>query len=166
MSAWQDLRRTALATWRQRPARERSLIVVGVTVLLLAAAWTGWIGPAWSTWREAPQRQAALEAQTRQMLKLQAQAQHLQTPGRIERDKALRMLSASTQSLLGKGAQLTPQGEGLRVSVKAATAAGLAQWLSQAREQALAIPSQVQLQREDTAGAETSWSGTLVLRLP
>lgn len=166
MSAWKDLRAGIGTAWQQRPARERRLLALGATVLLLTTVWTLLIAPAWQVWREAPQRQARLEAQTRQMLQLQAEAQQLQAPRHVDRAQALRLLGTSTASLLGPGAQLTPQGDSLRLSFKAATATGLAQWLAQAREQALALPSQAQLQRQDSTESETTWSGTLLLRLP
>ncbi|MEN9889377.1 MAG: hypothetical protein RL559_1414 [Pseudomonadota bacterium] len=166
MNAWNTLRVTARTAWQQRSARERHLLAWGATVLLLALVWTQLIAPAWRVWREAPLRQATLEAQTRQMRQWQAEAQQLQTPRRIERSEALRLLSESATALLGPGAQLTAQGEGLRLSLQAAPAAGLAQWLAQAREQALALPSQAQLERQDKADAEPTWRGTVLLRLP
>jgi len=166
VSLLNELRQNARAAWQQRPARERRLLVLGAAVLLLALVWSAMIAPAWRVWREAPQRQAMLEAQTRQMRQWQAEAQQLQTPRRIEREQALRLLTASAASLLGPGAQLTPQGDSLRVGLQAAPAAGLAQWLAQAREQALALPSQAQLERQDDKGSEPTWRGTLLLRLP
>ena len=166
MSAWHGLRSSARIAWQQHPARERRLLLLGAAVLLLALVWSQMIAPAWRVWREAPQRQALLEAQTRQMRQWQAEAQQLQTPRRIEREQALRLLTASATSLLGPGAQVTPQGDSLRISLQAAPAAGLAQWLAQAREQALALPSQAQLQRQDDKASEPTWRGTLLLRLP
>lgn len=169
MNRWQDLRTRANTAWQQRPARERRLLALGTVALLLVAVWTQLLAPAWQLWREAPLRQAALEAQTRQMLQLRAEAKALQAPRRVDREQALRLLGDSAASLLGPGAQLNPQGDSVRVSLKAAPAAGLAQWLAQAREQALALPSQAQLQqtpRQDSATTEPSWSGHLLLRLP
>ena len=166
MSLLSELRQSARAGWQQRAPRERYLLGLGAAVLLLALVWSQLIAPAWRVWREAPQRQAMLEAQTRQMRQWQAEAQQLQTPRRIEREQALRLLTASATSLLGPGAQVTPQGDSLRISLQAAPAAGLAQWLAQAREQALALPSQAQLQRQDDKASEPTWRGTLLLRLP
>lgn len=166
MSALTALRQSARAAWQQRAPRERRLLTLGAAVLLLALVWGQLIAPAWRVWREAPQRQAMLEAQTRQMRLWQAEAQQLQTPRRIAREEALRLLTASASQLLGPGAQLTPQGDAWRLSLQAAPAAGLAQWLAQAREQALALPSQAQLQRQDDKASEPTWRGTLLLRLP
>lgn len=163
MSALTALRQSARAAWQQRAPRERRLLTLGAAVLLLALVWGQLIA---RVWRQAPQRQAMLEAQTRQMRLWQAEAQQLQTPRRIAREEALRLLTASASQLLGPGAQLTPQGDAWRLSLQAAPAAGLAQWLAQAREQALALPSQAQLQRQDDKASEPTWRGTLLLRLP
>ena len=165
MSLLSELRQSARVGWQQRAPRERYLLGLGAAVLL-ALVWSQLIAPAWRVWREAPQRQAMLEAQTRQMRQWQAEDQQLQAPRRIEREQALRLLTASAASLLGPGAQVTPQGDSLRISLQAAPAAGLAQWLAQAREQALALPSQAQLQRQDDKASEPTWRGTLLLRLP
>lgn len=167
MSAWTYLRQAADSAWQARAPRERRLLAVGAGVLLLALVWSTLLAPAWRVWREAPLQQATLDAQTRHMQQLQAQARQLQTPRRIEREQALRLLSTSAGSLLGAGAQLSPQGDSVRVSFKAASASGLAQWLAQAREQALALPQQAQLQRQSQdSDTETTWSGSLLLRLP
>lgn len=150
-------------------------------VLLAAALWRGLVAPAWQVWREAPARQVSLEAQTRQMLQLQAEARQLQVTRPIARTEALRLLGDSAARLLGPGAQLTPQGEELRVSLKAAPASGLAEWLALARDKAQARPRLAQLQQtpapEPAArsgpasqspkpSTGVTWSGTLVLRLP
>lgn len=179
MNRWTELRQTANAAWQQRAPRERRLLTLGATVLLVALVWSALVAPAWRVWREAPARQASLEAQTRQMLQLQAEARQLQAPRRIQRAEALQWLSASAQNLLGPGAQLTPQGEELRVTLKAVPASGLAEWLAQAREKAQTRPRLAQLQKQEAtepspprpgqkpdAPAGVTWSGTLVLRLP
>ncbi len=168
MSRWSELRRATSAAWQQRPLRERRLLTLGAVVLLAVAVWSGVVAPAWQAWREAPARQARLDTQTRQMLQWQAEARQLQAPRRIERVEALRLLEQSATRLLGPGAQLSPQGDELRLTLKAAPAGGLAQWLAQAREQAQARPRLVKLQKQEPADSDTgvSWSGTLVLALP
>ena len=164
-AAWVQALRTA---WQQRPARERLWVMAGSALIALVLLWQVAIAPAWSVWREAPARQARLETQTRQMLQWQAEARQLQAPRRIERVEALRLLEQSATRLLGPGAQLSPQGDELRLTLKAAPASGLAQWLAQAREQAQARPRLVKLQKQEPTDSDTgvSWSGTLVLALP
>ena len=157
------------AAWQQRPARERRTLLAGGTFLALLVLWQGAIAPAWSLWREAPARQARIDAQTRQMLQLQAQMQGLQAATRIGRREALTQLQNAADTWLGPGAQLQPQGEQVRVTLKAAPASGLAQWLAVARNQAQSQPLQVQLLRSDSATAdrpEALWQGSLLMRLP
>jgi general secretion pathway protein M len=163
----------ALATaWQQRAPRERRALTLGAAVLLVAAVWRLLVAPAWQVWHEAPARQATLEAQTRQMLQLQAQARQMPLPSRIERAQALSLLNVSAQALLGPRTQLTPQGDELRVTLHAAPASGLTEWLAQAREKAQARPRLAQLQQQAVPDQNTevasgpTWNGTLVLQLP
>lgn len=165
-AAWVQALRTV---WQQRLPRERWLLLAGGALLMLVVLWQGAIAPAWSVWQEAPARQARLDTQTRQMLQWQAQAQGLQPMARIGRREAMAQLQTATESLLGPGAQLQPQGEHLLLTLKAAPAAGLAQWLTLARTRAQAQALQAQLQRADATAhhdAEVLWQGTLLLRLP
>lgn len=182
MSRLESLRQNALSAWRKRPARERLLLGLGTAVLLAALVWTTLLAPAWRVWQQAPTQQARIEQQTREMLQLQAQARQLQAPRRVDRAEALRLLQDSAQALLGPGVQLAPQGDELRVTLKAASPTGLAQWLEQARDKALARPHMARLQQAaepvpprpgqssgnpaSPAASGPSWSGTLVLRLP
>lgn len=158
--------------WLKRPARERRLLLSLALLLGLLALWRIAIAPAWSTWRIAPLRAPELEAQTRQMLQWQAEAKQLQAPARLARSAAMGLLQEGAERLLGPGVQLQPQGELLQVTLKAAPAEGLAQWLRLARDQAQSLPQQAQLQRQpasDTAKpANTNpiWQGTLLMRLP
>lgn len=155
------------AVWQQRPERERSLLLWTAVLLGLIALWQWGIGPAWAVWRDAPVRQAQSDAQTRQMLQLQAEASRLQAPVRVNRATAMAQLQASADSLLGAGVSLQLQGEQLQVTLKAATSEGLAQWLSQARDPSQALPQQVQLKRQPIAKDNTVvWQGTLLMRLP
>lgn len=179
MNARTTLGQAASAAWQARTPRERRLLALGVVVLMVGLLWRTLLAPAWQLWREAPLRQATLEAQTRHMLRMQAEVQQLQTPRRLERTQAVQWLHDSAARQLGPGAQLSPQGEELRVSLRAVPAQALAEWLAQAREQAQALPRQAQLQRQDPATTSQvahhpeppasggpTWSGTLVLRLP
>lgn len=150
--------------WQQRAARERRLLTLGLVVLLLAAFWQWGLAPAWSTWQQAPQREARLAETTHRMQQWQLEARQLQAPARPDRVKAFASLQARIE-LLGEGARLNKEGEQLRVQLQAAPAAGLAQWLSLAREQAGAMPQQADLQRVDDK-TSVAWKGSLTLRLP
>ena len=65
--------------------------------------------------------------------------------------------------------RISLQGDSATLSLQAAPAAALARWLSQARDNAQALPTQAQLQQINTAktdSPEVTWRGSLVLRLP
>lgn len=168
MSTWLEALRTA---WQQRSVRERRWLLACAALLTPIILWQWAMAPAWSVWREAPVRQTRIDAQTRQMLQLQAQAQSLQAaPARIDRRTALSVLQAEADRLLGPGAQLQPQGEHVLVTLRAAPATGLAQWLALARSQAQTLPLQVQLERPEASTTahtvEVVWQGSLLMRLP
>jgi general secretion pathway protein M len=159
--------------WRQRPERERRLIVLAACVLGLAGLWQWAVHPALTTWRQAAPQQAELDRQTQQMLQLQAQARQLKAPTRMARAQAVEMLETSARDMLGKDANLIAQGDQLRLSITAAPATELARWLSQAREKAQSQPLTVALQQASPApnsapnsSPDVLWSGQLTLRLP
>ena len=164
-AAWMQALRTA---WQQRPVRERLGVLAGSALLMLILLWQIAIGPAWSVWREAPARQARIDARTRQMLQWQTQAQELQPVARVDRREALPRLQAAADRLLGPGARLQPQGEQLLVTLQAAPAEGLAQWLALARNEAQVLPLQARLQQPDDTSRPTEalWQGSLLMRLP
>ena len=154
------------SAWQQRSARERQLLLFAALLFALIALWQWGLAPAWSLWRSAPARQAQLDAQTRQMLQLQAQAARLQAPARLERATAIAQLQSSAQALLGPGVQWQPQGEHWLLKLQAAPAEGLAQWLALARDKAQALPQQAQLQRQEAStNGPPVWQGSILVRL-
>ena len=160
-SGWQ-------AVWSRRNPREQRLLGIGVWVLGLAVLWVLALGPALHTWQEAPARQALLDAQSQRMRQLQAQAQSLQKPAVITRTDASKWLEKNLNEL-GPNARISLQGETATLSLQAAPATALARWLSQARDNAQALPTQAQLQHASSPGSDsldTPWRGSLVLRLP
>jgi general secretion pathway protein M len=172
----QTLQRGLLAAWQQRTPRERQLLSTAAALLLAALVWSLALAPALRTVREAPARQAALDAQTRQMQQLQAQAQALKAPTAITRAEAIRWLESNIPAGLGQDTQWRLQGERMGVTLSGTSPEQLATWLGQARMQAQALPVQAQLQQTPAASAAATppalrdkplrWSGTLVLSLP
>jgi general secretion pathway protein M len=179
--AWQ-------AFWLARAPRERRLMLLAAWVIGTALVWQVAVAPALQTWQEAPTKQAALDAQTTQLLQLQAQAKGLQSTPPPSRTSALQALESTAAQWLGPDARVSLQGEQVRVTLKAAPAEGLSRWLAQARSQAQALPVQAQLQRATApvsaptpstavtpapasppspaaSPAAALWSGTLVLSL-
>lgn len=161
---WTDSLQTL---WQQRSPRERRWLALGAVVIGLLLVWRVGLAPALHTWREAPARQALLDQQSRQMQRLQAQAQSLQKLPAISRQDAIQWLENHLGEL-DPQARLSLQAEHMTLTVQAAPADQLAPWLVRAREQAHARPVQAQLQQTATPNADSPplWSGSLLLRLP
>ena len=169
--------------WAQRNPREKQLLSFGAAVVMLAALWSLALAPALRTWQEAPAKQARLDAQTQSMRQLQAQARSLQPPNPISHSESAAWLEKNLAEL-GPNAKVSLQGERATLIVDAAPAEALARWISLARDRALAMPVQAQLQKGATPALSTSpqkpvntnavspdaspslLHGTLVLRLP
>lgn len=171
------------ARWAALEARERRLVIAAATLVALALLWWIALAPALRTLSAAPAEHAQLDAQLQQMATLQNRAKALQSQPRLNRDDALRALEASVRDGLGAGnAQLmTSGGDGAAtVSLRAAPAPSVAQWLAQARGNAHAVPREVHLTRAPTAAPASSaapgkdaskppvvrWDGTVVMALP
>jgi len=157
--------------WRSRSPRERLGLTLAASLIALALLWQIGLAPALRTWQEAPTRQATLDAQRERLLQLQQQAQALQALPRVGQEEALRWLQGPAIEALGPGAQVRVQGDQVQVQLQAASPEGLTRWLRQAREQARALPQQVQLQQAalPTAGSATtssSASATAALKAP
>jgi general secretion pathway protein M len=74
----------------------------------------------------------------------------------------VRQLESSVKDRLGGSARVVAAGDRATVTLSSASPNALAQWLTQARVDARALPSEAHLHR-NAAGL---WEGTLVLTLP
>jgi len=150
-------------------------------VVGLALLWWVALAPALATLRTAGPRHAELDAQLQRMQSLQAEAQQLQSAPRSARGDAAAALRAALTQRLGTTAQLNVVGDRATVTLKAAPADALAQWLAQARSNARAAPVEARLTRSTAAAPRAAnapatlgspapavprWDGTLVLALP
>lgn len=170
------------ARWATLEARERRMVVAAVTLVALALLWWIALAPALRTLAAAPAEHAQLDAQLQQMATLQNRAKALQSQPRLNRDDAMRALESSVRDGLGaNNAQLmTAGGDGAAtVSLRSVPAGTIAQWLSQARGNAHAVPREAHLTRvpaaapAPTAGGKNTpatpqirWDGTVVMALP
>lgn len=148
--------------WLRLAPRERR---VGTVAALLVGTALGWwlaIAPALATLRTADAQHRALDAQLQQMLGLQAEARALQSQPRQSTDEAARLLEAAVRQRLGTSARIVVSGERVTVTLSAAPPEALAQWLTQARVNARALPIEARLNRN----AGGLWDGTVVLNLP
>ena len=77
------------------------------------------------------------------------------------------MQESATQTL-GHTPRLAIMGDRATLTLKAAPAAALAQWLQQARANARAVPTQARLTRPagSPPGSAAVWDGSITLALP
>ena len=152
--------------WRLVSVREQRWLLAALALVLAALLWWLALAPALATLKAASQQQRQLDAQLQQMQRLQAQAKALQTQTRIPLDEARRLLEASVKPL-GATAQMVVTANGVTLSFKGISADALAQWLTEVRQNAHAVPVEARLVRGATGapGATVTWNGTLVLHL-
>lgn len=150
------------ARWEGLAQRERAMVAVAAVVVVAALVWLVALGPALSTLRTAEVQRRSLDAQLQHMRALQQQAQALQSQPKQGYDEALRALEASVKQSLGTTARMVIAGERVTVTLAGTAPDALAQWLTQARVNARALPGEARLYR-NSAGL---WEGTLVLTLP
>jgi general secretion pathway protein M len=147
--------------WDERPERDKTWMRVGMLVVGLALLWTIAIAPALRTLGTYETKRAALEAQTQEMLRLQAQAKALQAQPKLSQAASTQALQASVRQILGNRADLTVGGNGATVTLRAASPQAVAQWLASARTDARVAPVEAHLTQSGG-----SWNGTLQLALP
>lgn len=148
--------------WAGLRPREQAMVAAAVAVVAVALVWLVALGPALSTLQSAETQRRALDTQLQHMRSLQAQAQSLQSQPKMSYDEALRLLEQSVQQRLGATARMVIVGERVNITLTGTAPDALAQWLTQVRVNARALPSEARLQR-NSAGL---WEGTLVLTLP
>ena len=150
------------ARWAALAPREKAWVAATIAVVAALLIWLIALAPALATLRSAEQQHRALDAQLQQMLSLQAQAQTLQAQPKQNREEALRLLELSVRERLGTTARFLISGDRVTVTLSGTAPFALAQWLTQARVNARALPSEAHLAR-NSGGL---WDGTLVLTLP
>lgn len=153
------------ARWNQLAPREKSLLGAALAVIALALVWQLMLAPSLRTLRAATAQGLALDAELQHMQALQAQAKALQKQAPLSYDDAVRALNLATKQTLGGAAQVSTVAERANVTLQAARADALAQWLAQARVNARSTPLEARLTRM-AAPAGATWSGTLVMTLP
>lgn len=146
--------------WSGLSSREQGLLRLGGWLCLLALIWWLGLAPALSALRQAERQRPLLDAQWQQMQRLQAQARAIQAQPALAAQETRRALEASLKPL-GAAAQMSVQGERLTVSFRGVSAEAWAQWLTQVRLNARALPSETRLQR----GASGAWDGTVVFNV-
>ena len=153
------------ARWDNLANREQTLVRGALALVTAAVLWWLFLAPALHTVHTAGAEHRVLQAELEQMKTLQSQAQSLQSQPRLGYDEALRALRASVQAL-GANAQMAQVGERATVTLRGIPADALAQWLTQARINARALPTDARLTRQHGEPDTANWDGTVVLSLP
>jgi general secretion pathway protein M len=161
------------ARWQALGPREQTLVRWASMLVALALIWWVGIAPALNTLKAAQTQQSALAADLDKMQRLRSQALAIQAQPKIDRGEAVRTLESLVRQRLGPTAQLNVNGDRATLTLRNAPAGELAQWLSQVRVNARAVPSEVRLARSGGAAptlpaapaAASTWDGTLVLSL-
>jgi len=150
---------SARAWWRGLAARERRLLALGGTVLLVAAVWAVAVLPAWRTLQRAPPEIERLDAQLQDMRALATETQQLRAMPPVSQEQAAAVLKSAADRL-GAKAKLSLQGERAVLTLAGLEPGQLTSWLAEVRSGARVRPLEANLTR---AGA--GFSGTLVLGL-
>jgi general secretion pathway protein M len=150
------------ARWESLAPREKVWVAVAGASVAAMLVWFVALGPALATLRTAEVQHRALDTQLQHMRGLQAQAQALQGQPKQNHDEALRQLELSVRERLGPTARSLVAGDRVTVTLAGTAPNALAQWLTQVRINARALPSEARLTR-NSGGL---WEGTLVLTLP
>lgn len=148
--------------WHGLAPREKIWVAGAAAVLAAALIWLIAIGPALGTLRTAETQHRSLDSQLQRMRGLQAQARALQAQPKQSYEEAQRLLELSVRERLGASARTAVAGDRVTLTLTGTPADALAQWLTQARVNARALPSEAHLLRN----ASGLWDGTLVLTLP
>ncbi|SFD84555.1 type II secretion system protein GspM [Paracidovorax konjaci] len=148
------------ARWKALAPREQSLVLAAAALVAVALLWWVVLAPAVRTLREAPQQHAALDAQLQRMRALQAEALQLQAAPAAPAGDASQALRTSLGQRLGNQAQIAILGDRATVTLKAAPADAVADWLAQARSNARTVPVEARLVRSTAAPAP---AGTAVM---
>ncbi|MES2608654.1 MAG: type II secretion system protein GspM [Pseudomonadota bacterium] len=135
------------AQWQAMAPREQNFVLGAAALVGLALVWWVGISPALQTLRTAPKRHAELDTQLQRMRSLQAEAQQLQATPRSSTGDATGALRNGLTQRMGTAAQLNVAGDRATVTLKAAPADALAQWLALARSNARAVPIEARLTR-------------------
>ena len=148
--------------WLLLAPREKALVAGAAALVGLALLWWVAIAPALATLRGAESQHRALDAQLQRVLGMQVQAQALQAQPRQNYDEAVRLLETAVKQKLGLTARMAIAGDRVTLTLVSTPADALAQWLTQARVNARALPSEARLARNSGG----NWDGTVVLTLP
>lgn len=158
-SALQALLTALRARWAVMPTRERRLVVIAVSVVLLYLLWALALAPAVRTLQQAPKRLDTLDAQLQSMQRLAAEARDLRSAVPVAPTQAQAAIRSASERLGDKG-RLALQGDRAVLTINGISGEQLRGWLGEVRSGARARPVEATLTR-----GEQGYSGTLVMAL-
>jgi general secretion pathway protein M len=129
-------------------------------LIVIALLWWLAVAPALKIIKQAPAQHRELDKQLLDMRILSTEAKNLQSQPKLALDEAQKALQSSVTQRFGNAAQLNLTGERASLTFKTVNSQELALWLTQARVNARALPTDVKLNRNGD-----TWDGTLVLNL-
>jgi general secretion pathway protein M len=150
------------ARWAGLAPREQAMVAAATALVVLALLWWIALAPALATLRIAGEQHRTLDTQLQHVQRLQAQAKAMQAQPRQGHEEAMRQLEQAIRQQLGVSARYSIAGERVTVTLSNTPAPALAQWLTQVRSNARALPGEARLTRNAAGG----WDGSLVLTLP
>jgi general secretion pathway protein M len=145
--------------WYALAARERRLLLLAASVVLLFLLWVLAVQPAWRTLATAPAELDVLDAQLQSMQRLAGEAATLRATPPVNLAQATEALQAATARLGDKG-KLTMQGDRAVLTLTGAGTRALSDWLVEARSGARARPVEATLTRTGNG-----YNGSLVVAI-
>lgn len=147
------------AKWSQLALRERRLLTLAGTLVVLLIVVTVFVQPAWRTLRAAPAQLDALDLELQNMQRLAGETAELRATPPVNTTQSGAALKAASERL-GDKAKLSLQGERAVLTLNGIGTEQLRSWLAEVRSGARARPVEASL----TRGA-SGYSGTIVVAL-
>ena len=150
--------------WQQLNPRDRRIWLVVFVAISLCLLWLIAIAPAMNTLRNTPDLHRKLDAQLESMQRISAEAKSLQKQPKLSLDDAQKALQNTVTQRLGSNGQISITGNRAMLTLKNATPQSVAEFLTEARINAHAIPQEAKITRSNAP--ITSWDGSMTLTLP
>lgn len=150
--------------WQQLNPRARRLWLIICVAISLCLLWLIALAPALNTLRNAPDLHRQLDTQIENMQRISAEAISLQKQPKLSLDDAQKALQNTVSQRLGGTGQISITGNRAMLTLKNANPQSLAEFLTEARINARAIPQEVKITRSNAP--TTGWDGSMTLTLP
>jgi len=145
--------------WQARQPRERALLAIAATLVLVTLAWSCWLQPALKLWQSAPATRIQSAQQMVALQALAAQAAVLRTQPRLDPERSRQ---AGLKSVADLGGQASVEGVRINASLPRVSAAAIANWLQAVGPQTGARVVRASLQESEPG----FWTGQISLELP